>query len=66
MDVYEERIDLMQKRIEVLESIVDIQHKLIRKYENEIDTLNTGKFCCLETNCLNRVVQRIRSIVYGK
>lgn len=51
MDVYEERIDLMQKRIEVLESIVDIQHKLIRKYENEIDTLNTGKFCCLETNC---------------
>ena len=66
MDVCEERIDLMQKRIEVLESMVDIQHKLIRKYEDEIDTLNTGKYCCLETSCPNRVVQRIWRIEYRK
>lgn len=66
MDEDEEIIDLMQRRIEVLESMVDIQCKLIRKYENEIDTLKAGKYCCLDSNCPNRVVQRIRRIEYRK
>lgn len=66
MDVCEERIDLMQKRIEVLESMVDIQCKLIRRYENEIDRLKSDHFCCLETHCPYRGVRSIRRIEYRK
>ena len=64
MNEREEIIALMQKRIKILESMVDIQCNLIRRYENEIDTLKSGHLCCLETNCPNRVLQRIRRIEY--
>jgi len=66
MDERDRIIARMQKRLEELEYLVDLQRKTIKKYEDITDALSCGKFRCLETNCPNRVVQRIRRIEYIK
>ncbi len=66
MDERDKLIALMQKRIEELEYLVDLQKKTIKTYEDLTDALNRGEYCCLETNCPNRVVQRIKRIEHRK
>ena len=66
MDERDRIIARMQKRLEELEYLVDLQRKTIKNYEDITDALSRGKFRCLETNCPNRVVQRIRRIEYRK
>lgn len=66
MDERDRIIARMQNQIEELEYLVDLQRKTIKTYEDVTDTLNRGEYCCLETNCPNRVVQRIMRIKYEK
>lgn len=66
MDERDKIIAQLQKSIEELEYLVDIQKKTIKMLEDEVDRQTTSNFCCLETNCPNRLVQRIRRIEYGK
>ena len=60
MDERDRIIARMQKRLEELEYLVDLQRKTIKTYEDLTDALNRGEYSCMETNCPNRVVQRIR------
>ena len=66
MDERDRIIVRMQKRLEELEYLVDLQRKTIKKYEDITDALSRGEYSCLETNCPNRVLQRIRRIEYRK
>ena len=66
MDERDKLIALMQKRIEELEYLVNLQRKTIKMCEDEIDRSKSGHLCCLETNCPNRVVQRIKRIEHRK
>jgi thymidylate kinase len=66
MDERDRIIARMQKRIEELEYLVDLQRKTIKTYEDLTDALSRGKYRCLETNRPNRLVQRIRRIEYRK
>ena len=66
MDERDRIIARMQKRLEELEYLVDLQRKTIKNYEDITDALSRGKYCCLETNCPHRVLQRIWRIEYRK
>lgn len=66
MDERDKLIALMQKRIEELEYLVDLQKKTIKTYEDLTDALNRGEYSCLEPHCTHRVVQRIRRIEHRK
>ena len=66
MDERDRIIARMQKRIEELEYLVNLQRKTIKNYEDITDALNRGEYSCIETHCPHRVVQRIRRIEYRK
>ena len=66
-------VNQLQDRMNLLEDTVELlkdYNKFLKERNNElkiqIDELKSGHFCCLETNCLNRVMQRIRRIDYGR
>ena len=66
-------INHLRSRIKSLDEMINLlkdYNKFLKErninLEIQIEELKSGHFCCLETNCPNRVVQRIRSIVYGK
>ena len=66
-------LESMRSRIKFLEETVELlkdYNKDLKQWNAElrdyIDDLKSGHFCCLETNCSNRVVQRIRRIRYGR
>lgn len=56
----------MQKRIEELEYLVDLQRKAIKKHKDVTDAMTRGEYSCLEPHCPHRVVQRIRRIEYRR
>lgn len=66
MDERDRILARMQKRLEELEYLVDLQRKTIKTYEDVTDAMTRGEYTCLETNCPNRVVQRISRIEYRK
>lgn len=66
MDERDRIIARMQKRLEELEYLVDLQRKTIKKYEDITDALTRGECSYLEPHCPNRVGERIRRIKYRK
>ena len=63
----------LQSRIKLLEDTVDLlkdYNEFLKERNNDLKMqiieLKSGHFCCLETHCPNRVVQRIRRIEYRK
>lgn len=73
MDRKELLINHLRSRIKSLDEMInllkDYNNSLKERNNNlkiQIDKLKFGKYSCLETNSPNRVVQRIRRIVYGK
>lgn len=66
MDERDRIIARMQKRIEELEYLVNLQRKTIKTYEDLTDALNRGEYSCLEPHCTHRVVLRIRRVEYRK
>ena len=66
MDERDRIIARMQKWLEELEYLVDLQRKTIKTYEDLTDALNRGEYSCLETHCPHRVVRSIRRIEYRK
>lgn len=47
MDERDRIIARMQKRIEELEYLVDLQRKTIKKYEDVTDAMTRGEYSCL-------------------
>ena len=69
MDVIEhlqDRIKLLEDTVELLKDYNKFLKERNINLEIQIEELKSGYFCCLETNCPNRVVQRIRRIEYRK
>ena len=69
MDVIEhlqDRIKLLEDTVEQLKDYNKFLKERNINLEIQIEELKSGHFCCLETNCPNRVVQRIRRIEYRK
>lgn len=66
-------IESLQSRIKLLEDTVDLlkdYNDSLKERNNDLELqiieLKSGHLCCLETNCPNRVLQRIRRIEYIK
>ena len=69
MDVIEhlqDRIKLLEDTVELLKDYNKFLKERNINLEIQIEELKSGHFCCLETNCPNRVVQRIRRLEYRK
>lgn len=69
MDVSEylqDRIKLLEDTINLLKDYNNFLKESNKKLEVQIEELKSGHFCCLETNCPNRVIQRISRILYGR
>lgn len=67
MDVSEHlqsRIKLLEDTVDLLKDYNNFLKESNKRLEIQIEELKSGHFCCLETNCPNRVVQRIRRIEY--
>ena len=73
MNELEKIIEHLQSRIKSQNEMID----LLKDYNDslkqwnkdlmiQIEELKSGHICCLETNCSNRVVQRISRIEYRK
>ena len=59
-------IKLLEDTIDLLKDYNEFLKQKNKELTVQIDELKSGKYCCLETNCQNRVVQRIRRIEYEK
>ena len=73
MNELEKIIEQLQSRIKSQNEIIDLlkdYNDSLKQWnkdlERQIDELKSGHLCCLETNCPNRVVQRISRIEYSK
>lgn len=73
MDRQESLISYLQSRIksqnEMIDQLKDYNDSLKERNNDlkmQIIEMKSGHLCCLEPNCPNRVVQRIRRIEYRK
>lgn len=73
MDRQESLISYLQSRIKSQNEMIDLlkdYNDSLKQWnkdlERQIDELKSGHLCCLETNCPNRVLQRIRRMEYRK
>lgn len=58
------RIKSQNEMIDLLKDYNDSLKQWNKDLERQIDELQSGHLCCLETNCPNRLLQRIRRIEY--
>ena len=57
---------LQNEMIDLLKDYNDFLKERNNDLKMQIIEMKSGHLCCLETNCPNRVLQRIRRIEYRK